>query len=70
MVEKVSKEDKSHKVAKVPKSKLDSNTKVSEENKSRIIKLKGYLENSTGKHKTENDAITYLFDNLPKEKSP
>lgn len=63
MVEKV---EKGYKVEKVP----EVSAKISPENHERLMKLAGQLQTSRGKRQSLDDAITYLFENQKKEKSP
>jgi hypothetical protein len=58
----VAKGDKGEKGEKI-------SVKVSEENHRRLTSLAGELQRVSGEHQTPNDAITYLFENLKKEKT-
>lgn len=55
----VAKEEKGEKIS----------IKVSDENHRHLISLAGELQRVRGEHQTPNDAVTYLFENLKKEKS-
>ena len=48
-------------------AKLMKTIKVSVQNHERIVALKGKLEMIRRRNQTDNDAITYLFENQKKE---